>query len=73
MSHNSEDLTIKENTPIAAPLDCQTTANLRNLLGSLLLGRLFSPEPRLFSPLSCPNSLRSKDESESPTAPSDDT
>ena len=48
MSHNSEDLTIKQKPPIAAPLDCQTTANLRNLLGSLRLGRLLAPPGRFF-------------------------
>ena len=42
MSHNLEDLTIKQNTPVAAPLDCQTTARQRS---AWLGGRL----PRLAS------------------------
>ena len=29
MSHNSEDLTIKQNDPIVAPLACQTAARRR--------------------------------------------
>ena len=48
MSHDSEDLIIKRKTPIAAPLDCQTTAKRRNLLDSLRLGRLLAPPGRFF-------------------------
>ena len=48
MPHNSEDLIIKRKTPIAAPLDCQTTAKRRNLLDSLLQGRLLAPPGRFF-------------------------
>ena len=58
MSHNSDDLIIKQNTPMAAPLDCQTTATWRKSHGSLHLGRLFGPELRLFSPLGWVNSPR---------------
>ena len=49
MPHNSEDLIIKQKTPIAALPGCQTTANLRNLLGRLLLGRLLTSPGRFFS------------------------
>ncbi len=58
MSHNSEDLTITWDTPIAAPLACQAAAKSRKSSGSLRLGHLFRPGIRLFSPAGWVNSLR---------------
>ncbi len=43
MSHNSEDLTIKQSAPIGAPLACQTTARRRKSFASPLLGHLLTP------------------------------
>ena len=50
MSHNSADLTIKQNTPIAAPLDCQPTASWRKSPASPFLGHLLTPPGTLSWP-----------------------
>ncbi len=48
MSHNSEDLVIKQYNPIAALLSCQTTVKSRKSFGSALLDRLLTPARSLF-------------------------
>ncbi len=48
MSHNSKDLTDRQNTPIATPLDCQPTARSRKSLASPLLGRVFCSRDDFF-------------------------